>query len=351
MTKKKEVQISLRRYFVLLYIVIFLMTSLCAMAILVFLKEGLQVSGSFTFWIMIYSLVILILGTFIMWYGSTHLTKPISDLNQSVKAISQGDFTRKIERKDYPNDTAPYHNEIDELSQNINQMADDLENADRLRSQFIANLSHELKTPISALVGMSDLLMDDNLKKDVRKDLTTILQSESLRLNRLCDDIVNLTKIENHISPQLEAVLLDEQIRQALILLTEKWKSKTIHLEFESQPVLCQTDPDLSMQVWMNLLDNAIKYSADDVFLTVQMTKKDHEILITISDKGIGIPEEDLRHIFEQFYQADQSHAQEGNGLGLAIVKKIIQALKGRISVDSDPEKGTNFHISLPESP
>lgn len=348
MTNKKDYQISLRRYFVKLYLIIFLITSLFGMATIVFLKECLNVTGSFTLWLLIYSIVILILGALIMWFGSTHLTKPISDLNQSVKAISQGDFSRKIVRKSYPKDSATYHNEIDELSQNINQMADDIKNADRHRSQFIANLSHELKTPISSLVGISDLLLTDSLEKDTRTELTTILQSESLRLSRLCDDILNLTKLENHLSPQLESVALDEQIRQALIMLTEKWKNKTIHLEFNGEAVMCQTDPDLTMQVWVNVIDNAIKYSSDQVFLNVDVKQATDKVLVTISDKGIGIAKENQRHIFEQFYQADQSHAQEGNGLGLAIVKKIIDSLNGSIHFESTPGQGSRFYITLP---
>ncbi|MCK1204382.1 HAMP domain-containing histidine kinase [Streptococcus uberis] len=348
MTNKKDYQISLRRYFVILYLIIFLITSLFGMATIVFLKEYLHVTGSFTLWLLIYSIAILILGALIMWFGSTHLTKPISDLNQSVKAISQGDFSRKIVRKSYPKDRATYHNEIDELSQNINQMADDIKNADRHRSQFIANLSHELKTPISSLVGISDLLLTDSLEKDTRTELTTILQSESLRLSRLCDDILNLTKLENHLSPQLESVALDEQIRQALIMLTEKWKNKTIHLEFNGEAVMCQTDPDLTMQVWVNVIDNAIKYSSDQVFLNVDVKQATDKVLVTISDKGIGIAKENQRHIFEQFYQADQSHAQEGNGLGLAIVKKIIDSLNGSIHFESTPGQGSRFYITLP---
>ncbi|GAB6671491.1 HAMP domain-containing sensor histidine kinase [Streptococcus uberis] len=348
MTNKKDYQISLRRYFVILYLIIFLITSLFSMATIVFLKECLHVTGSFTLWLLIYSIVILILGALIMWFGSTHLTKPISDLNQSVKAISQGDFSRKIVRKSYPKDRATYHNEIDELSQNINQMAEDIKNADRHRSQFIANLSHELKTPISSLVGISDLLLTDSLEKDTRTELTTILQSESLRLSRLCDDILNLTKLENHLSPQLESVALDEQIRQALIMLTEKWKNKTIHLEFNGEAVMCQTDPDLTMQVWVNVIDNAIKYSSDQVFLNVDVKQATDKVLVTIADKGIGIAKENQRHIFEQFYQADQSHAQEGNGLGLAIVKKIIDSLNGSIHFESTPGQGSRFYITLP---
>ncbi|MCK1193336.1 HAMP domain-containing histidine kinase [Streptococcus uberis] len=348
MTNIKDYQISLRRYFVILYLIIFLITSLFSMATIVFLKECLHVTGSFTLWLLIYSIVILILGALIMWFGSTHLTKPISDLNQSVKAISQGDFSRKIVRKSYPKDRATYHNEIDELSQNINQMAEDIKNADRHRSQFIANLSHELKTPISSLVGISDLLLTDSLEKDTRTELTTILQSESLRLSRLCDDILNLTKLENHLSPQLESVALDEQIRQALIMLTEKWKNKTIHLEFNGEAVMCQTDPDLTMQVWVNVIDNAIKYSSDQVFLNVDVKQATDKVLVTIADKGIGIAKENQRHIFEQFYQADQSHAQEGNGLGLAIVKKIIDSLNGSIHFESTPGQGSRFYITLP---
>lgn len=308
-----------------------------------------MVEVSFQTWLIIFSLVIILVGSLAMWYGSVHLTKPISELNESVKAISRGDFNRKIPLKQYPKDTAKYHNELAQLSQHVNQMAEDLRRSDEHRSAFIANLSHELKTPIASLVGVSDLLADEKLDESTRKDLTGILRSESLRLSRLCDGIVTLTKMERDFEPKKKPLQLDEQIRHAVILITEKWKQKEIDLTFTSQPVHCVTDPDLSMQVWTNLLDNAVKYSSDNVHLTIDIQEENDTARVTIADNGIGMSEEDQRHIFEQFYQVEHSHVQEGNGLGLAIVKTIVDQLGGSISVESEIGKGSTFQVILPK--
>ena len=308
-----------------------------------------MVEVSFQTWLIIFSLVIILVGSLAMWYGSVHLTKPISELNESVKAISRGDFNRKIPLKQYPKDTAKYHNELAQLSQHVNQMAEDLRSSDEHRSAFIANLSHELKTPIASLVGVSDLLADEKLDESTRKDLTGILRSESLRLSRLCDGIVTLTKMERDFEPKKKPLQLDEQIRHAVILITEKWKQKEIDLTFTSQPVHCVTDPDLSMQVWTNLLDNAVKYSSDSVHLMIDIQEENDTARVTIADNGIGMSEEDQRHIFEQFYQVEHSHVQEGNGLGLAIVKTIVDQLGGSISVESEIGKGSTFQVILPK--
>ena len=308
-----------------------------------------MVEVSFQTWLIIFSLVIILVGSLAMWYGSVHLTKPISELNESVKAISRGDFSRKIPLKQYPKDTAKYHNELAQLSQHVNQMAEDLRRSDEHRSAFIANLSHELKTPIASLVGVSDLLADEKLDESTRKDLTGILRSESLRLSRLCDGIVTLTKMERDFEPKKKPLQLDEQIRHAVILITEKWKQKEIDLTFTSQPVHCVTDPDLSMQVWTNLLDNAVKYSSDSVHLMIDIQEENDTARVTIADNGIGMSEEDQRHIFEQFYQVEHSHVQEGNGLGLTIVKTIVDQLGGSISVESEIGKGSIFQVILPK--
>lgn len=308
-----------------------------------------MVEVSFQTWLIIFSLVIILVGSLAMWYGSVHLTKPISELNESVKAISRGDFNRKIPLKQYPKDTAKYHNELAQLSQHVNQMAEDLRRSDEHRSAFIANLSHELKTPIASLVGVSDLLADEKLDESTRKDLTGILRSESLRLSRLCDGIVTLTKMERDFEPKKKPLQLDEQIRHVVILITEKWKQKEIDLTFTSRPVYCVTDPDLSMQVWTNLLDNAVKYSSDSVHLMIDIQEENDTARVTIADNGIGMSEEDQRHIFEQFYQVEHSHVQEGNGLGLTIVKTIVDQLGGSISVESEIGKGSTFQVILPK--
>ena len=244
MDKQKEIQFPLRNYFVFMFCSVLVSTSVIGLMTVFVLKRWLMVEVSFQTWLIIFSLVIILVGSLAMWYGSVHLTRPISELNESVKAISRGDFSRKIPLKHYPKDTAKYHNELAQLSQHVNQMAEDLRRSDEHRSAFIANLSHELKTPIASLVGVSDLLADEKLDESTRKDLTGILRSESLRLSRLCDGIVTLTKMERDFEPKKKPLQLDEQIRHAVILITEKWKQKEIDLQFTSRPVHCVTDPD-----------------------------------------------------------------------------------------------------------
>ncbi|MGT2722423.1 sensor histidine kinase [Streptococcus porcinus] len=349
MAKAKQLQWSLRSYFVVLFIGILFVTCLSGLLVVYALRTGLQLEGHLLFWITIYTGVILILGSFIMWQGSIHLTRPIQDLNQAVKAVAQGNFDYQIVRKTYPKDTAPYHNEIDQLSQNVNQMAQDLKNLAQLRQDFISNVSHELKTPVASLVGLSDLLADSDLNREDQAELLALMQSETLRLSRLCDDILNLSRLDRQDQLRIEKVRVDEQIRHSLILLKEKWKDKEIQIDFQALPLVWGTDPDLSMQIWLNLLDNAIKYSGIQVNLTIIM-KADHKGLsLTFQDKGIGIAPDKLRYIFDQFYQVDQSHSQEGNGLGLAIVKRIVTLLKGQLEVFSQEGEGTQVILFLPK--
>ena len=348
MDKQKEIQFSLRKYFVRLFFIILVATSFIGVAAIFFLKNLLKIETSLTTWLLIFSGTIIVIGSLVMWWGSVHLTRPISDLNESVKSISKGNYNHKIYRRQYPKDTAKYHNEIDQLARNINQMTEDLKKSSQHRADFIANFSHELKTPIAALVGVSDLLAEEKLDEGTRRDLTHILQSESMRLSRLCDDIVTLTKMEKDFSPQKTRVQIDEQIRHAVIMMTEKWKDKDVHLTLSSKPIYCQTDADLMMQVWTNLIDNAIKYSGDTVELMITILEENQQVKVQIEDKGIGLSPEAQRHIFEQFYQAEHSHVQEGNGLGLAIVQSIVHRLGGEISVESELGKGSVFEIVLP---
>ncbi|CAM4113769.1 HAMP domain-containing sensor histidine kinase [Streptococcus penaeicida] len=348
MTKSKELQWSLRSYFVFLFIAIIIITNLISFAVIMLLKEGLKVEAPLFFWLMLYTLLTILVGGVIMWQGSIHLTRPIQELNQAVIEVSQGNFDYQIIRKTYPKDKATYHNEIDQLSQNVNQMAQDLKNLAQLRQDFISNISHELKTPVASLVGLTDLLSDSHLEGQEQAELLALMQSETLRLSRLCDDILNLSRLDRQTDLRIEKVRIDEQIRHVLILLSEKWRDKDIIIDFDSPAIYLGTDADLSMQIWINLIDNAIKYSGDKVKLGIYLIEQDKGLEILISDHGIGIEESKQRYLFQQFYQADQSHNREGNGLGLAIVKRIITLLEGKISLQSQVGKGTTVTVYLP---
>lgn len=350
MAKSKHLQLSLRYYFVILFIAILLVTCFSGLFFICLLHLLFGVKGGLMFWIGIYTLVILLLGSLIMWQGSIHLTRPIQQLNQAVKEVAKGNFDHQVVRKQYPNDTADYHNELDELSQNLNQMAQDLKNLDQMRQEFISNVSHELKTPVASLVGVSDLLASHQLSGEDQEELLQIMQSETIRLSRLCDDILNLNRLDRDLLLDVKKTRIDEQLRQAMILLTKKWKDKEISLDMTLDAVTVITDPHLTMQLWLNLLDNAIKYSAQEVKLTIAITEQKESITVVMIDQGIGISKEDQRRLFEPFYQSDHSHLQEGNGLGLSIVKKIVTALSGTITITSQLGQGTKVSLTLPRN-
>ncbi|AGM98055.1 HAMP domain-containing sensor histidine kinase [Streptococcus iniae] len=350
MAKSKHLQLSLRYYFVLLFIGILLVTCFSGLFFICLLHLLFGVKGGLMFFIGSYTMVILLLGSLIMWQGSIHLTRPIQQLNQAVKEVAKGNFDYQVVRKKYPNDTADYHNELDELSQNLNQMAQDLKNLDQMRQEFISNVSHELKTPVASLVGVSDLLASHQLTCEDQAELLQIMQSETIRLSRLCDAILNLNRLDRDFLLEVKETRIDEQLRQAMILLTEKWKEKKISLEMPPHAVRLVTDPHLTMQVWINLLDNAIKYSGDDVRLAIAIIDQKDSISVVITDQGIGISKEDQRRLYEPFYQSDHSHSQEGNGLGLSIVKKIVTALSGTITITSQLGQGTKVSLTLPRN-
>ncbi|WP_159544529.1 sensor histidine kinase [Streptococcus halichoeri] len=348
MTKTKHLERSLRYYFVYLFIAILSTSSLLGFGLIFVLKNLLGFKASLVIWLLLYTVVLLVSGSLIMWFGSFHLTNPINQLNQAVQRVAQGDFSISIVRRSYPKDQAPYHNELDELSQNVTKMAKSLQNIAQLRQDFISNVSHELKTPIAALAGVSELLMDRSLPAKEQAELLGLMQKETERLTRLCDGMLSLSRLNKEPVP-VDGVAIDEQIRQALILLTEKWSNKQIKLNIAAKPVRIRTVPDLTMQIWLNLLDNAIKYSDNSPELEITVHMVGGEAQVILKDHGQGIPQDHLDRVFEQFFQSDTSHAQEGSGLGLAIVAQIIKQLDGRIALTSQEQRGTTVTVTLPK--
>ncbi|GDZ86820.1 sensor histidine kinase [Streptococcus dysgalactiae] len=286
-----------------------------------------------------------------MWYGSIYLTRPISQLNDAVTRVSKGDLAVQIDRRKYPHQKAAFHNEIDELAHNFNTMTKDLQQIETMRQEFISNVSHELKTPVASLSGISELLLDKTVPEKEQQELLELMQSETKRLSRLCDDLLNLSRLEKG-DYQVQSVRIDEQLRQALILLAEKWQDKELQIDFQADAVTLETIPDLCMQIWTNLIDNAIKYSKPSlpVDLSIFCEEHDNMVEVIIRDKGIGMSDAVKHRMFEEFYQAESSHSQQGYGLGLTIVKKISQRLGAKLAVDSILGEGTEVVVCFPKS-
>ncbi|MDO4432840.1 MAG: HAMP domain-containing sensor histidine kinase [Aerococcaceae bacterium] len=347
MTKNKRHQHPLRTYFLKLFMILLLVASVLAMMIVGILREFIFPEASHGALALSVCVLTMAIGGLLMWAGASHLTKPIAAINDAVNKIAQGNFDVRVDRKNYPKDKAPFRNELDELSKNVNYMAEKLKEVDQMRQDFISNLSHELKTPIAAIAGLSELLLDHQTDAETKQTLLTLLKDESERLNRLCEGILDLSRLD-YDDYETQSVRIDEQIRHAMILLTEKWTDKTITMEWDGDVTTVNTVPDLTMLIWTNLIDNAIKYSSQQVEVSISCHQQENGALVHINDKGKGMTTEQVERMFEQFYQADSSHKASGYGIGLALVKKIIHLLGGKIHVTSQLGKGTHIEVFLP---
>jgi two-component system phosphate regulon sensor histidine kinase PhoR len=232
----------------------------------------------------------------------------------------------------------------------------ELKKFEKARSEFIANVSHELITPITSIIGFVETLRDgaiNDLKK--RDEFLNIIHSHSQRLNNLVNDILSLSRIEfREIEMNPVPISVQEILNNAKALYNDKIKSKkqSLRMQIPSELPPAFSDPEMIIQVFSNLIDNAVKFTPDRGKITVKAREEDEFIQIDVTDTGIGIEEEHLPRIFERFYRVDKARSREmgGTGLGLAIVKHIVHANRGKVSVKSESGKGSTFSVFLPKA-
>ena len=271
---------------------------------------------------------------------------PINTLINKMNCLASGDFKARMQFG-WP---ITKHSSFMELSDSFNKMATELENTEVLRSDFINNFSHEFKTPIVSIAGFTKLLKRGNLTDKQKCEYLDVIEEESMRLSQMATNVLNLTKVENQtILTEVSSFNLSEQIRSCLLLLETKWSKKHIELEVEFGEYMITANEELLKQVWINLIDNAIKFSNDYGTLHIDIAEQDDIINIAITNTGITIPVEKQSKIFNKFYQADESHATEGNGTGLAIVSRVVDLHGGIVSVESK-NSHTTFTVQLPKS-
>ena len=235
------------------------------------------------------------------------------------------------------------------LTDSFNALASELENTELLRSDFINNFSHEFKTPIVSIAGFAKLLKRCNLPEEQRREYLDIIEEESLRLSAMATNVLNLTKVENQtILTDVTAYNLAEQLRTCVLLLEAKWEGKRIEPELNLEELSIEGNEELLKQVWINLLDNAVKFSPEDSAIQVEARETADGVAVSIQNHGPDIPPEALGRIFNKFYQADSSHATEGNGVGLAIVKRVVDLHGGSVQVTS-AGGNTVFTVFLPQ--
>ena len=270
--------------------------------------------------------------------------RPIRDLIEAINQLAHGNFHVRVH--------LDLTQEFVRLSESFNSMAQELENTELLRSDFINNFSHEFKTPIVSLRGFAKILKNDSLTKEERDEYLDIIISESNRLSQLSTNVLNLSKIEKmSILSDMESFDLSEEVRQSVLLLESKWQKKNLELFIDMDELEYHGNKALLNQVWINLIDNAIKFSPQNGKIKLKLHKKKDQVVFQILDNGCGMDEETKNHIFDRFYQGDSSHTAEGNGIGLTVVEKIVHLHKGQIRVVSEAGIGTTFTVNLPIIP
>lgn len=271
--------------------------------------------------------------------------KPVNHLIAQIDRLASGDFTARL-RFSPPIEHTPT---FQELSDSFNKMANELEHTEMLRSDFINNFSHEFKTPIVSITGFAKLLKKGNLSEAQKREYLDIIEAESLRLSNMATNVLNLTQVENlSILTNISAFNLSEQLRSCILLFESKWEQKGISFDIDFDEYEILANEELLKQVWINLLDNALKFSPPGGRIQLRIQEHKDKLTVAISNTGLAIPPESQNKIFNKFYQADESHSAEGNGIGLAIVKKVMELHHGSIFVQSEKDY-TTFIAKLPK--
>ena len=269
---------------------------------------------------------------------------PMMKLGDAMRKVAGGDFTVRL-------DCTSKIRDVREVYGSFNTMVKELGNTDTLQTDFVSNVSHEFKTPINAIEGYASLLQDSQLTDEQKNAYIDKIIFNTRRLSDLVGSILLLSKVNNQtISLKASTFRLDEQVRQSILALESKWEKKEIEFDIDLDEIEYTGYENLLSHVWLNLIDNAVKFSPQNGQIRIRLKQLDGSVTFSIWDNGLPIPEADIDRIFNKFYQGDNSHASEGNGLGLALVRKIVAAAHGTINVTSSEDAGTEFVVALPNS-
>ena len=271
--------------------------------------------------------------------------RPVKRILQETKKITEGDFSARIEM---------FHgydsmDEFDVIIEDFNKMAEELSGIETLRTDFIANVSHELKTPLAVIQNYAFMLQDPSISDEKQVEYAKTIAGASRRLSNLITNILKLNKLENQqIYPDAKVYNLGEQLCECMLGFEEAWEAKDLELDVDlEEDIEIKADAELMTLVWNNLFSNAVKFTEPGGKISIGLKREGDRIAVTVTDTGCGIAPEVGQHIFEKFYQGDTSHAVQGNGLGLALVKRVIDITGGEISVQSKLSEGTTFKVLL----
>lgn len=287
----------------------------------------------------------------VLFYGLWHkyyIEKPVKKILNATNAVASGDFSTQIEMK---HKSSLRFNELDQITENFNLMTKELSGTETLRTDFIANVTHELKTPLASIQNYAALLETTPITS-VQREYTDAIVRNSKQLSELITNILKLNKLENQqIFPEASEFNLSEQLTECILSYENLLEQKQINLDTDiEEKILISADASLLTLVWNNLMSNAIKFTPDKGSIDISLHRAGNSAVMTISDTGCGMNEQTMSHIFDKFYQGDTSHAAQGNGLGLALAKKVIDICSGTVKLESIETKGSSFIVTLPLS-
>lgn len=291
------------------------------------------------------AIINLVTGVFLIATTGRLALKYVNRIINQMNRLASGDFKARLSLETPLN----RHPTVVEITNSFNKMAEELENTEMLRADFINNFSHEFKTPIVSIAGFAKLLKHGKLSEEQKKEYIDIIEEESMRLSTMATNVLNLTKVENQtILTNVTVFNLSEQLRNCVLLLEPRWTKRNIDFQIEFDEHIIMANEELLKQVWINLIDNAIKYSIDYGTVKISVEEREKTIAVSVLNVGSDIPVEQQKRIFNKFYQVDESHASEGNGIGLALVKHIVGLHNGTVSVNSG-QNITVFTVELPK--
>lgn len=273
------------------------------------------------------------------------ITKPVEQIQKGIDNVISGDFSTRIDYI-YGENSG---NEFDMIITGLNKMIEELSGVETLRTDFIANVSHELKTPLAAMQNYGTLLQNPELSEKQRIEYGKAIQEQTKRLSNLVMNILKLNKLENQqIYPNVEKYYLSEQLCECMLEFENVWEEKNIEIETDiDEDIQIEADKELLSLVWNNLLSNALKFTDENGKVSLSSYADEDFAYVRVKDTGCGMNPKTGENIFKKFYQGDTSHATKGNGLGLALVKRVIDICQGEISVSSQLGEGSTFTVKL----
>ncbi|SDE14414.1 Signal transduction histidine kinase [Paenibacillus sp. UNCCL117] len=289
-------------------------------------------------------LIALAAGSLFILVAARYLVNPLNRMTQATRRMAKGDFNVQLKLR-------KRRDELGELARSFDHMAVELRQLERMRQDFVANVSHEIQSPLTSISGFSKLMRNPGMPEEEKGQYLDIIETEADRLSRLTENLLKLASLDSEHHPFHPVPLrLDEQLRRIVVALEPHWSAKGLELQLELPQVKVMGDEDQLSQVWVNLLTNAVKFTPEGGSIELKLEALTDRVRVIFRDTGIGIAAEDMERIFERFYKADRSRGREkgGSGLGLAIVRKIAELHGGTVEAASEPGRGTTVTVTLP---